>query len=279
MDSCILIPFPLFLHISFQWTREEEMYVVGLTAAFKAGVVPIPNGTTLRVFLSSMLNCPAKRISKKFVGTNYNGKQIYIKKEDDEVDAEIVAKHHTRLQELEQDFIKSMKPFFDFQELTTKRECDITARRVHEQQEQFKAKASDLASAKLLASLHDTKVLKDLLKAKRPETFAAEALMKSTRVAAMRRLTRMRLLSSEGVAARDARHQLATNTQALGPNNDAILRALLQERLTSSMISFPLLTPMPSAPGGGKASMLMGGLKRKFENQATAPTAAKRAQN
>lgn len=226
-----------------------------------------------------MLNCPAKRISKKFVGTNYNGKQIYIKKEDDEVDAEIVTKHHTRLQELEQDFIKSMKPFFDFQELTTKRERDIIARRVQEQQEQFKAKASDLASAKLLASLHDTKVLKDLLKAKIPETFAAEALMKSTRVAAMRRLTRMRLLSSEGVAARDARHQLATNTQSLGSNNDAILRALLQERLTSSMISFPLLNPMPSAPGGEKASMLMGSLKRKFENQATAPNAAKRARN
>ena len=266
------------LLLSLQWTREEETYVVGLTAAFKAGVVPIPNGTTLRVFLSSMLNCPAKRISKKFVGTNYNGKQVYIKKEENEVDAAIVTKHHAKLKELEQDFIKSMKPFFDFQELTAKRERDFSTRRVHEpQQELLKAnsKASDLVSAKLLASSRNSKLLQDLLEAKRPEASSAEALMKSIRATSMQNL-RMRLLASERAAARAPRH-LVTNAHPLGSNNDAILRALLQERLKSSTTSFPLRNPMSSAPGDTSASMLMSSLKRKFENQALAPYSAKRA--
>lgn len=116
-----------------KWTSEEEDYVKCLIAAFKAGVVPIPDGTTLRIFLSRMLNCPPKRISKKFVGTNYNGKQVYVRKGEDEVDSETVNEYHKKLRDLEQKFLKSLSPIIDFQAISKEKEgkahesTDITA--------------------------------------------------------------------------------------------------------------------------------------------------------
>lgn len=105
-----------------KWTSEEEDYVKCLIDAFKAGVVPIPDGTTLRIFLSRMLSCPPKRISKKFVGTNYNGKQVYVRKGEDEVDSETVNKYHKKLRVLEQKFFKSLSPIIDFQAISKEKE-------------------------------------------------------------------------------------------------------------------------------------------------------------
>lgn len=48
---------------------------VRLIQEFKAGLLPLTDGTTLRTFLSIMLNCDPMRISKKFVGSNCIGKQ------------------------------------------------------------------------------------------------------------------------------------------------------------------------------------------------------------
>ena len=48
-----------------------------LIEEFQAGYLPIREGTSLRNFLSKMLNCKPKRISKKFEGSDYNGKQVY----------------------------------------------------------------------------------------------------------------------------------------------------------------------------------------------------------
>ncbi|CAB9514596.1 expressed unknown protein [Seminavis robusta] len=93
-----------------KWTSEEEAYVEVLTEAFKAGIVPIPEGATLRVFLASMLNCPTKRISKKFVGTNYHGKRAYVRKRVGEYDPEVAKGIRERLREMEGRFIKSLKP-------------------------------------------------------------------------------------------------------------------------------------------------------------------------
>ncbi len=59
-----------------KWTPEEEAYSSRLIAEFKAGKLPLTDGTTLRTFLSKLLNCDPMRISKKFVGKNCVGKVI-----------------------------------------------------------------------------------------------------------------------------------------------------------------------------------------------------------
>ena len=60
-----------------KWTAEEEAYASRLIQEFKAGLLPLTDGTTLRTFLSKLLNCDPMRISKKFVGNNCIGKQVF----------------------------------------------------------------------------------------------------------------------------------------------------------------------------------------------------------
>lgn len=60
-----------------KWTLEEEEYAKRLIHEFKAGLLPLTDGTTLRTFLSRLLNCDPMRISKKFVGSNCIGKQVF----------------------------------------------------------------------------------------------------------------------------------------------------------------------------------------------------------
>lgn len=60
-----------------KWTPEEEAYASRLIMEFKAGLLPLTDGTTLRTFLSKLLNCDPMRISKKFVGSNCIGKQVF----------------------------------------------------------------------------------------------------------------------------------------------------------------------------------------------------------
>lgn len=57
-----------------KWTTEEELYANRLIQEFKSGLLPLTDGTTLRTFLSKLLNCDPMRISKKFVGQNCIGK-------------------------------------------------------------------------------------------------------------------------------------------------------------------------------------------------------------
>ena len=57
-----------------KWTVEEEGYANRLIHEFKSGLLPLTDGTTLRTFLSKLLNCDPMRISKKFVGGNCIGK-------------------------------------------------------------------------------------------------------------------------------------------------------------------------------------------------------------
>jgi hypothetical protein len=59
---------------SGKWTKEESDYVDLLIAEFRHGALPIRNGTTLRSFLSKMINCNPKRVSKKYENTGYSGK-------------------------------------------------------------------------------------------------------------------------------------------------------------------------------------------------------------
>jgi len=60
-----------------KWTPEEEAYANRLIQEFKAGLLPLTDGTTLRTFLSKLLNCDPMRISKKFVGSRCIGKQVF----------------------------------------------------------------------------------------------------------------------------------------------------------------------------------------------------------
>lgn len=57
-----------------KWTIEEEQFALRLIEEFRSGLLPLTDGTTLRTFLSKLLNCDPMRISKKFVGDNCIGK-------------------------------------------------------------------------------------------------------------------------------------------------------------------------------------------------------------
>ena len=58
-------------------TPEEEAYCAELVAGFQAGILPIPEGTTLRSMLSQQLHCVAMRITKKYNKNSSMGKQMY----------------------------------------------------------------------------------------------------------------------------------------------------------------------------------------------------------
>jgi hypothetical protein len=90
-----------------KWTVEEEDYANRLIHEFKEGLLPLTEGTTLRTFLSKVLNCDPMRISKKFVGANSIGKQIFRKKRyaSNTVDQHI-AKVHDELAALEKKFLE-----------------------------------------------------------------------------------------------------------------------------------------------------------------------------
>ena len=60
-----------------KWTAEEEAYSNRLVQEFKDGIIPLPENSTLRSFLAKFLNCDPMRISKKYVGSNSIGKQVY----------------------------------------------------------------------------------------------------------------------------------------------------------------------------------------------------------
>ena len=51
---------------SGKWTREEMEYAHELINEFKAGTLDLEEGVSLRSFLSKILRCNPKRISKKF---------------------------------------------------------------------------------------------------------------------------------------------------------------------------------------------------------------------
>jgi len=55
-----------------KWTAEEEEYTRKLVQYFNQGLLTtIPDGTTLRSFLSSRLQCDRMRITKKFRGVSW----------------------------------------------------------------------------------------------------------------------------------------------------------------------------------------------------------------
>ncbi|KAF0723929.1 hypothetical protein Ae201684P_012015 [Aphanomyces euteiches] len=63
-----------------KWTAEEAAYCDRLIEEFKNGNLPLAEGTTLRTFLSKLLNCDPMRISKKYTGNQCIGKIIFRRK-------------------------------------------------------------------------------------------------------------------------------------------------------------------------------------------------------
>ena len=90
-----------------KWTAEEEAYANRLIQEFKAGLLPLTDGTTLRTFLSKLLNCDPMRISKKFVGSNCIGKQVFRRRTADlnRLTPEQIQKSRAELSELERRFL------------------------------------------------------------------------------------------------------------------------------------------------------------------------------
>ena len=53
---------------SGRWTYEETVYAEALLGEFESGILPLTDGTLLRVFVATVLNCDPMRVSKKFAG-------------------------------------------------------------------------------------------------------------------------------------------------------------------------------------------------------------------
>ena len=60
-----------------KWTYEEEAYATRLIRDFKAGILPLRDGASLRAYLAEKLNCEPMRITKKFARTDCIGKVTF----------------------------------------------------------------------------------------------------------------------------------------------------------------------------------------------------------
>jgi hypothetical protein len=95
-----------------KWGSEEWAYAQRLVQDFQAGLLPLENGTSLRTLLATALNCDPMRISKKFVGRDCIGKQLYKRNVDAVVHlsaTHTADAHQQHLLDLERVFLKKVK--------------------------------------------------------------------------------------------------------------------------------------------------------------------------
>jgi hypothetical protein len=96
-----------------KWTTEEEFYAASLAEAFKEGILSdVEEGQSLRGYLSVKLRTNVKRISKKYEGTNYEGKRVYLQRNFEDEDPKETSDRETKLaqlQVLELNFERSVK--------------------------------------------------------------------------------------------------------------------------------------------------------------------------
>ncbi|DBA01643.1 TPA: hypothetical protein N0F65_010294, partial [Lagenidium giganteum] len=88
-----------------KWTSEESAYCDRLIEEFKKGNLPLAEGTTLRTFLSKLLNCDPMRISKKYTGDQCIGKIIFRRREDEMSKEDMDTIRH-ELAELEKTYLE-----------------------------------------------------------------------------------------------------------------------------------------------------------------------------
>lgn len=106
------IPSTRHLH-GGKWSPEEESYAAALMEAFTVGELPSSDcaeGMSLRKYLAKKLMCSPKRVSKKFEGTGYNGKQVYFKKDRAKCTSNpfLEAARQSRLQLMERNFLTTL---------------------------------------------------------------------------------------------------------------------------------------------------------------------------
>ena len=98
----------IIFHCTFFYFCGFVAYANRLIQEFKAGLLPLTDGTTLRTFLSKLLNCDPMRISKKFVGSNCIGKQVFRRRTNDlnRLTPEQIQQSRAELSELERRFLE-----------------------------------------------------------------------------------------------------------------------------------------------------------------------------
>jgi hypothetical protein len=102
--------FVCFLFVCLFVCLFVQEYVHCLIDEFKTGMMPLAEGTSMRVFLSKMLNCHPMRISKKFVGSNYAGKSTYSRlPEGNRLSNEEVQARRAKLCDLERKFLAKIQ--------------------------------------------------------------------------------------------------------------------------------------------------------------------------
>lgn len=92
-----------------KWSIEEELYTERLVELFKAGLLNLKYGVSLRIFLAERLNCEPMRITKKFSRDKSIGKQIYHPNETIENYRAVVAQEADRLRVLETMFYRKVE--------------------------------------------------------------------------------------------------------------------------------------------------------------------------
>ncbi len=69
------------------WTPQEVAYATRVADLYRAGSLPnVPDGITLRILLSKLLNCQPMRVSKKYSGESWShhGKRPFRARRGDE---------------------------------------------------------------------------------------------------------------------------------------------------------------------------------------------------
>jgi len=87
-----------------KWTVEEEEYTSRIIHHFRAGLLTLPEGMTLRSYLASKLSCDPMRITKKFAGASCLGKRIYHLCERSQITINDIEIARVELAQLEQRF-------------------------------------------------------------------------------------------------------------------------------------------------------------------------------
>ena len=92
-----------------KWSIEEENYTSKIISYFVSGLLSIPSGTTLRGYLSELLNCDPMRITKKFSGDSSIGKKVFQPCEHTMETTAKIKEAEVELQKLRQHFLQSLK--------------------------------------------------------------------------------------------------------------------------------------------------------------------------
>ena len=93
-----------------KWTPAEEMYAREIIAAFSEGtLIDVEEGKSLRGCLAEKLHTNVKRISKKYEGTNYNGKRPYSQRRMENLSDAAFLSRQERLKDLKLKFEESVK--------------------------------------------------------------------------------------------------------------------------------------------------------------------------